>query len=125
MPTIHVYTNPRGEELKLIKPNRVNWIMEHLSDGRRVKGDARLYTFLETRDIDPEPPVNPLIRIGAIVDLLPDAPPVKAGRARPGDTYVIIGFGLAPNEFKIIEAGGNPGNSYYKSVHAKHLSLGE
>jgi hypothetical protein len=119
---IHVYTNPQGEEVKLIKPNRVHWITERLSDGQRFKGPASLYTFVETREVQEEP-VNPLIRIGAIVELLPTCPIVKSGRAKAGDVYVIIGHGLAPREFKIIEVGGNPGNSHYKSIHAKFLTL--
>lgn len=121
MSAIQVYTNRDGVEHKLIKRNRVNWIMERLSDGARFKGDSRLWTFLETRQVEEES-LNPLIRVGALVELLPDCPIVKSGRAKAGDMYVIIGFGQAVNEFKIIEVGGNPRGTYYKSIHARYLT---
>lgn len=123
MTTIQVYTDRQGTEYKLIKPNRVNWVVERLSDGARMKGDARIFTFLESREVEDEP-IDPLIRIGAIVDLKPDCPIVVKGNAAPGDTYVVIGFGVAPNEFRIINVGGNPRNSYYKSIHARYLTRG-
>lgn len=119
---IHVYTDRHGVEYKLIKRNRVNWIVERLSDGNRMKGPAGIFTFLETRIIE-EATVDPLIRIGSIVELLPDCPLVVNGRAKAGDVYVCIGFGEALNEFRIINAGGNPRNSYIRSMHARYLTL--
>lgn len=121
---INVYTDRQGTEYKLIKANRVNWIVERLSDGNRMKGNAAIFTLQGTRQVE-EDVIDPLIRIGAIVDLKPNCPLVVNGRAQAGDTYVIIGFGDALNEYKIITVGGNPRNSYIKSMHARYLTRGE
>lgn len=113
----------QGTEYKLIKANRVNWIVERLSDGRRMKGNAAIFTFDRVEKDDVED-VDPLIRIGAIVQLKPNCPLVTDPRIphQADDWFVVIGFGEAPNEFRIIEAGGNARNSYFKSIHARYLS---
>jgi len=114
----------QGTEYKLIKANRVNWVVERVSDGRRMKGNAAIFTPVRFEE-DTAPPINPMFRVGAIVNLLPDCPIVKDVRNphKAGDFFVIIGFGDVPGEFKIIEAGGNPRNQYFRSISARYLSV--
>jgi len=114
----------QGVEYTLIKANPKNWIVERRSDGRRMKGDARIFTPVRV-EADTTPPINPMFRIGAIVNLLPDCPIVTDPRNshKAGDFFVIIGFGQAPGEFRIIEAGGNDRNQYYKSIPARYLTV--
>jgi hypothetical protein len=114
----------QGVEYNLIKANRVNWVVERRSDGRRMKGNAAIFTYDRT-EADTTPPINPLFRVGAIVNLLPDCPIVKDVRNphKAGDFFVIIGFGDVPGEFRIIEAGGNARNQYFKSIHARYLTV--
>lgn len=119
-----IFKDRHGTEYKLIKPNRVNWIVERVSDGRRMKGNASIFTFSHNIEEEAET-FDPLLRVGAIVRLNADCPIVLDHRNShtEGDYFIVLGFGDAPNEFKIIEAGGNPRNLFYKSVHARHLTV--
>lgn len=120
---MQIVKDRQGVEYKLIKANPVNWIVERLSDGRRMRGNAAIFTF-DRVEKDKVEDVDPRVRIGAIVQLKPDCPLVTNPQIphQADDWFVVIGFGEAANEFKIIEAGGNPRNAYFKSIHARYLS---
>lgn len=124
MITRQIFKDREGTEYKLVKANRVNWLVERVSDGKKLKGNAAIFTFSHTIQEEAET-YDPLLRIGAIVRLNADCPIVLDHRNShtEGDYFIVIGFGLVPNEWKIIEAGGNPRNSYWKSIHSRHLTV--
>lgn len=115
----------KGVEYYLIKANRVNWDVERISDGARLRGNASIFTFDRTVQVE-APIVSPLIRIGATVRVNPKANiwtfKKFTNEYEYDQKFVIIGFGSALGEFKIIEAGGNPRNTYY-NIHGKELIL--
>jgi len=104
----------QGNEYKLIKANRVNWVVERLSDGERLQGRAIMFTHVRWEE-DKIEEVDPLIRIGAMVKVKADAnmrrnPKFAADKDK---TFVIIGFD-GMHGFKCTELGGNARNSYWK-----------
>lgn len=119
-----IYTDRHGTEYALIKANRVNWVVERLSDQRRMKGNASIFTYVRTEQVE-APKVSPYLRPGALVNLKADCPLVKNGKAKEHDFYVILGFGEVPGEFKIIEVGGNDRNSYWRSIPGHTLMVDE
>lgn len=123
--TRELIKDSKGTEYYLIKANRVNWIVERVSDGARLKGPAQMFTPIGIKQVE-APTINPLIRIGAMVRVNEKADIWSYTKFLNSylrsQEFVIIGFGVAPGEFKIIELGGNPRNTYY-SIHGKDLVL--
>lgn len=120
---IEIVKDTTGKEYRLIKQNRVNWIVEELETGRRVQGNGLMFTHVRF-DEPKVPTVDPLIRIGARVVVKKDASirrnPKFAKDANK--TFVLIGFGSIHGDFKAIEEGGNTRNSYW-SISATELEL--
>ena len=110
---VEIVSNFAGEEFKVIKRNRVNWVLE---DSKGVRWNYKALGLKHVRwEEAKEEPINQLIRIGAVVKVKEDAPIrqntkfVKDAHKR----FVIIGFGKNPGDFSIIELGGNMRNSYW------------
>jgi len=115
----------KGIEYYLIKANRVNWIVERISDGVRLQGPGTMFTYLATKEVEAAS-FDALIRIGALVRVNPNADIWKYTKFTNAYDYeqkfVIMGFGKVPGEFKVIELGGNARNTYY-GIHGKDLVL--
>lgn len=115
----------KGVEYYLIKANRVNWIVERVSDGRRMEGKAFIFSYVGAKEVE-APKVDPRIRIGAVVRVRPSSDIWNYSKFNNAYEYeqnfVIMGFGKVPGEFKIIELGGNARNTYY-NLHGKDLVL--
>lgn len=115
----------KGVEYYLIKANRVNWIVERVSDGRRMEGKAFIFSYVGAKEVE-APKVDPRIRIGAMVRVDAEAGVWKYSKFSNAynmhQQFVIMGFGKAPGEFKVIELGGNARNTYY-NIHGKDLVI--
>jgi hypothetical protein len=111
-----------GKEMKVIKRNRVNYVLED-DKGVRWNYKAIGLTFVRWEE-EKTPEIDPLIRIGATVKVKSDAALRRSPKfaALQHKSFVIIGFGKAPGDFNIIEAGGNARNSYW-GAPAKDLEL--
>lgn len=117
-----VVKDNRGNEYYLIKPNRVNWVVEEIKTGKRVQGPRQMFTHVRWENPKPVE-IDPRVRIGALVKVKADA----GMRANPkfaadkDKTFVVIGFdGL--EGFKCTELGGNARNSYWK-IPTKDLEI--
>lgn len=123
--TKETVVDTKGVEYYLIKANRVNWVVERISDGVRLQGPASIFTYKGIAQVE-VPTVDPRIRIGAIVKVNETA--ALRSYSKFSNTYgsnsefVIMGFGKVLGEFKIIEVGGNSRNTYY-NIHGKDLVL--
>jgi hypothetical protein len=115
----------KGTEYYLIKANRVNWVVERVSDGRRMEGKAYIFSYVGAKEVE-APKVDPRIRIGALVQVNESASIWSYSKFLNAYTrdqkFVIMGFGSALGEFKIIELGGNARNTFY-NIHGKDLVL--
>lgn len=120
---IEIVKDPKGVEYKVVKRNRVNWVVEELKDGTRWNWPHHALTHVRYEE-EKIAATNPLIRIGARVVLKKDASIRKNPKfARNADkTFVLIGFGKALGDFKAIEEGGNARNSYW-SIPGKDFDL--
>lgn len=120
---VQILRDRQGVEYKLIKANRVNLVVERLSDGRRMKGNTAIFDHVRLEE-DTAPLVDPRIRPGALVKLLPNTPILMNSKHEyDEDTiFVVLGYGIAPREFRIIEVGGNERNTYFKSVPADEMT---
>jgi hypothetical protein len=120
-----IVVDNKGTRYYLIKANRVNWVVERISDGNRMQGNAAIFKFEGVEEVE-APKVDSRIRIGAMVTVAATASILsytKFTNAYDADQqFVIIGFGKAPGEFKIIELGGNARNTYY-NIHGKDLVI--
>lgn len=123
--TREIVKDNKGIEYYLIKANRVNWVVERISDGARLQGNARMFTLAGVKEVE-APAVDPRIRIGAVIRVRPSANIWTYSKFNNAYEYeqnfVIMGFGGALGEFKIIELGGNTRNTYY-NIHGKDLVL--
>jgi hypothetical protein len=115
----------KGIEYYLVKANRVNWIVERVSDGARLQGNARLFTYVGAKEVEAAP-VDPRIRIGAMVRVKEDANIWSyskfASSYRHDQNFFVMGFGKGLGELKIINVGGNDRNTYY-NIHGKDLVI--
>jgi hypothetical protein len=113
----------KGTEYYLIKANRVNWVVERVSDGRRMEGKAYIFSYVGAKEVE-APKVDPRIRIGALVQVNESASIWSYSKFLKAYTrdqkFVIMGFGSTLGEFKIIELGGNTRNTFY-TIHGKDL----
>lgn len=120
-----IVVDNKGTRYYLIKPNRVNWVVERISDGNRMQGNAAIFKFEGVEEVE-APKVDSRIRIGAMVRVNEKATVwnySKFYNAYSTDqNFVIMGFGKTPGEFKIIELGGNARNTYY-NIHGKDLVI--
>jgi hypothetical protein len=123
--TKELLKDSKGIEYYLIKANRVNWIVERVSDGARLQGPGRMFTPVGIKQVETAA-VSPLIRIGAVVKVNEKATIWSYSKFlntySRDQKFVIMGFGKVPGEFKIIELGGNARNTYY-NLHGKELVL--
>jgi hypothetical protein len=123
--TKELLKDSKGIEYYLIKANRVNWIVERVSDGARLQGPGRMFTPVGIKQVETAA-VSPLIRIGAVVKVNEKATIWSYSKFlntySRDQKFVIMGFGKVPGEFKIIELGGNARNTYY-NLHGKDLVL--
>jgi len=111
---IEIVKDPNGVEYKVIKRNRVNWMVESLDGGGRWNWPHQALTHVRYEEEKTEW-IDPMVRIGARVVIKKDAAARKNPKfAKDADkTFVLIGFGKAPGDFKAIEMGGNARNSYW------------
>jgi len=120
-----IVKDKQGVEYYLIKANRVNWIVERISDGARLEGKAYLFSIVGAKEVD-APVVDLGIRIGAMVRVNPKSDIWKYAKFNNAyefeQKFVIIGFGKIPGEWKVMELGGNTRNTYY-GIHGKDLVL--
>jgi hypothetical protein len=120
---IEIVKDRRGTEYKLVKRNRVNWIVEELESGKRLQGNG--IQFEHVRYDKPEvSAVDPRIRIGARVIIKKDAPiRMNPKFAKDQDkTFVLIGFGTIMGDFKAIEEGGNSRNAFW-NISSQEMEL--
>lgn len=121
--TKELVVDTEGIEYYLVKMNRVNWIVERISDGARLQGPAQMFTLKGIAQVE-APVIDPLIRIGALVRVKPDANIWSykkfTNEYEYEQQFVIMDFGKIHGEFRIIEVGGNARNTYYQ-LPAKDL----
>jgi hypothetical protein len=102
-----------GKEMKVIKRNRVNFVLE---DEKGVRWNYKAIALTHVRwEEEKAPEIDPRIRIGAEVKIKADAPLRRNAKFMKDahKHFVIIGFGKAPGDFNIIEKGGNVRNTYW------------
>lgn len=123
--TRELLKDSKGIEYYLIKANRVNWVVERISDGARLQGPGRMFTPVGIKEVE-APTVDPRIRIGAMIRVSPNSDIWSYSKFTNAYDYeqnfFVMGFGKAPGEFKIIEVGGNSKNTYY-NLHGKDLVI--